>query len=241
MPYKKYVLVSVILVLALSSCQLPYPDQNSANTPNPTSLFTTPLSAGNDQMTALQGQATQTALALTAAAGNGPTATASATPITGSPLTPVTATPIIVGVTTLTPSLTPIVVGGSTMTPSVTPVPPTVITNRPATYTLQKGEFPYCIARRFDVDPTQLLQLSGLSDGVIYPSGTLLRIPQSGSFPGPRALRTHPATYTVTASDETFYSIACLYGDVDPARIAQANPTYSLGSVLPVGKTINIP
>ena len=241
MPYKKYVLVSVIVLLALSSCQLPYPDQTSATTPNPTSLFTTPLSAGNDQMTALQGQATQTAIALTAGAGGGPTATPSSTPI--NPVT-ATSTPIIVGGATLTPSVTPIVVGGSTLTPSVTPNAPPVVTTRPQTYTLQKGEFPYCIARRFDLNPDTLLsmnpKIANIPDNQI-PSGTVLQIPQTGSWPGNRALRPHPTTYTVTSSDETFYSIACLFGDVDPARIAQANPTYSLGSVLPVGKTINIP
>jgi LysM repeat protein len=240
MPYKKYVLVSVILVLTLSSCKLPYPDQTSATTPNPTSLFTTPLSAGCGQLARLQVQATQTALALTAASSGGPTATATATPI--NPVTS-TATPIFVGGATLTPSMTPIVVGGSTMTPSVTSIVPPGVTNRPATYTLQSGEHPYCIARRFDVDPDQLLALSGMTrdqaDSLV--AGTVLKIPQSGSFPGPRALRPHPATYTVTASDETFYSIACLFGDVDPARIAQANPGLSLGSVLPVGKPINIP
>src|SRR5690606_3962464 len=44
--------------------------------------------------------------------------------------------------------------------PAATSVPPGV---RPSTYTLQKGEFPYCIARRFNVDPTQLLSMSGLT------------------------------------------------------------------------------
>jgi LysM repeat protein len=240
MPYKNYLLVSVILVLVLSSCQLPYPDQKSAATPNPTSLFTTPLSSGNDQMATLQVQATQTAIAKTA--------TPSPTPIGGTPivvggatLTP-SATPIIVGGATLTPSVTPIVVGGSTLTPTVTyAASPSVVTNRPATYTLQPFEFVYCIARRFNVDPNDILSLNGLFDSeTVYP-GTVLKIPQSGSFPGDRALRAHPATYTVTGNNDTnLYGVACIFGDIDPARIAQAN-NLSLGSVLTIGQKINIP
>jgi LysM repeat protein len=105
---------------------------------------------------------------------------------------------------------------------------------------LQSGEFPYCIARRFDVDPDALLSLNGLSDGVMYPAGTQLRVPQSGSFPGARALRNHPATYTVAASNETVYSIACLFGDIDPAAIAQTN-NISPSSALTSGQQLSIP
>jgi hypothetical protein len=74
----------------------------------------------------------------------------------------------------------------------------------------------------------------------MYPAGTQLRIPQSGNFPGTRALRNHPGTYTVASSDETIYSIACLYGDVDPATIAQAN-AMSPGTPLTAGKQLSIP
>jgi LysM repeat protein len=121
--------------------------------------------------------------------------------------------------------------------PTTTPVPPGV---RPATYTLQSGEFPYCIARRFNVDPDQLLSLSGLTSPDIYYSGLKLTIPQSGAFPGDRALIAHPSTYTVVSSDETLYSIACKYGDVDPAAIASANG-ISLSASLTVGQQIKIP
>jgi hypothetical protein len=105
---------------------------------------------------------------------------------------------------------------------------------------LQPGEFPYCIARRFDVDPNEMLQLSGLTDGVLYPPGTVLKIPQSGSFPGERQLRPHPATYTVTNPDETVHSVACLFGDVDPDAIARAN-NIPVTADLTVGQVLNIP
>ena len=50
-----------------------------------------------------------------------------------------------------------------------------------------------------------------------------MRIPQNGSgFPGDRTLRAHPTTYTVQSGD-TIYSIACLFGDVDPEAIAFVN------------------
>lgn len=124
------------------------------------------------------------------------------------------------------------------VTSTFTPLPQGA---RPGTYILQPGEFPYCIARRFNVDPDQLLSLSGLSDGVIYSAGTVLKIPQSGSFPGARALRAHPTTYTVTSADENIYSIACLFGDVTPEAIAQQNGLAVSAVTLPVGKQLNIP
>ena len=47
-------------------------------------------------------------------------------------------------------------------------------------YTLQNGEFVFCIARRFNVDPDEILALNGLFDSqTVYP-GLVLKIPQSG-------------------------------------------------------------
>ncbi len=116
-------------------------------------------------------------------------------------------------------------VGTATSTLAVSGTLPTSapVGTRPAEWTLRSGEFPYCIARRFDVDPETLLSLNGLSNGNIFYPGRTLKIPQSGSFPGTRALRNHPATYTVASSSETIFSIACLFGDVRPEAIARAN------------------
>ncbi len=122
-------------------------------------------------------------------------------------------------------------------------IPPQALTpgSLPTTYTLQEGEFPYCIARRFNVNPNELLRLNGLSDGMIYQPGLQLRIPQSGNpFPGERALRPHPATYTVEKANMTLYAVACLFGDVYPEAIAQAND-LPLSARLTVGQTLNIP
>jgi LysM repeat protein len=118
---------------------------------------------------------------------------------------------------------------------------PTAISGRPASYTLQKGEFPYCIARRFDVDPSELLALNRLARGDIYYPNLTLKIPQSGDpFPPPRQLNNRPDTYTVADPSMTLYGVACYYGDIDPATIAQAN-NLPLTAVLSVGQRLAIP
>ena len=176
--------------------------------------------------------AKQTAAAQTVAASGGASATPQAlsgttvTPQTGVPSTPTNAVPTTPVAASLVPS-----------GPTTTPVPAGV---RPASYTLQSGEFPYCIARRFNVDPDQLISLSGLTSPDVYYAGLVLKIPQSGAFPGSRSLATHPTTYTVVSSDETLYSIACKYGDVDPASIASVN-SISVTAKLTVGQPIKIP
>jgi LysM repeat protein len=110
----------------------------------------------------------------------------------------------------------------------------------PETYTVQKGEFPFCLARRFNINPNDLLSANGLSQNSQIQPGQVLRIPQSaGEFPGPRALRNHPADYTVRAGD-TIFTVACLFGDVDPYRIAWAND-LSEPFTLTAGQTIYIP
>ena len=53
------------------------------------------------------------------------------------------------------------------------------------TYTLQAGEYPYCIARRFNVNPAELLNLNGLTSSSHVTPGRVLQIPQTGHpFPG---------------------------------------------------------
>lgn len=164
----------------------------------------------------------------------------------------VAATPTFVSLATLpmTQAATPAVtvpataVGASpTVRPLSTatfPAIPTATPGVPASYTLKQDEFPYCIARRFNVDPEELLSLNGLSRTSLYYEGLVLRIPQSGAkFPGPRALVAHPANYVVK-SGETIYSIACMFGDVDPNGIILANSLTSPYPLTP-GATIRVP
>jgi LysM repeat protein len=125
-------------------------------------------------------------------------------------------------------------------TPLATSEIPSVSVGRPASYTLQSGEFPYCLARRFNVNPDDLLSVNGItSDALLYP-GMKLTIPQTGSFPGDRATLTHPDTYTVDSSNTTIYAVACAYGDVSPESIASANG-LALSSSLTVGQQLKIP
>jgi LysM repeat protein len=97
---------------------------------------------------------------------------------------------------------------------------------RPESYTLQKDEFPYCVARRFDVNIADLMNLNGITGGQSYYEGMVLKIPTTGNWNeaahGDRSLRTHPVTYTVQAGDN-IYHIACKFGDVSPEQIAAKN------------------
>lgn len=110
----------------------------------------------------------------------------------------------------------------------------------PDTYTIQKGEFPYCIARRFDINPTDLLNANGLGVNTQLQPGYVLRIPQSAAgWPGSRSLQSHPTNYTVRSGD-TIFSIACQFGDVDPYMIALANE-LSEPYAISAGDTLYIP
>ncbi|HNT53238.1 MAG TPA: LysM domain-containing protein [Anaerolineaceae bacterium] len=152
-------------------------------------------------------------------------------------------TPVVQSVPTVIPTPTVMVVSVITPIPPVvaTPVPYTYVQPaRPQTYTIQKDESPYCIARRYDLDPDSLLALNGLTKASIVQPGDVLKIPQTGNWTaGARSLASHPATYTVKSGD-TIYRIACaVYGDVDPLAIAAANGlaapyTLSVGQVLQI-------
>jgi LysM repeat protein len=120
---------------------------------------------------------------------------------------------------------------------------PTSTPGHPATYTLMIGEFPYCIARRFNVNQEELLSLNGLTPSTAnnLQPGDVLRIPQSGNpFVGDRALHPHPDTFTVTSVKDTIYSVACYYGNVDPTQIIAANSLLS-PYTLHINQTLHIP
>lgn len=128
--------------------------------------------------------------------------------------------------------------GSPTAVPTARSIPATPET--PASYTLKKGEFPFCIARRYNVSAGDLLALNGLGVNTQVQPGLTLKIPTSGTWSaGSRTLKAHPATYTVGTGD-TFYSIACKFGDVHPESIAAANG-MNVGDGLNAGAAINIP
>jgi LysM repeat protein len=196
---------------------------STAPTATPAGGTASPLTGQQATMEAVR----SALLTQTAAAGQGG----------GSPSgTPV---PIGSGVSTATPSVgTPIGTSGPlpTATRTLGPIPTVVV---PATYTLHEGEFPYCLARRFNRAPDDILAINGLTNSSVLSPGETLSIPTSGTFPGPRALVSHPATYTVFSGD-TIYSVGCRYGDVDPMAIVAANGLSSPYTLTP-GTTIQIP
>ncbi len=88
---------------------------------------------------------------------------------------------------------------------------------------LHRGEFPFCLARRYNIDPNQILWLNGFFPGQIYFAGQPVHLPRNPHpFPGDRRLRPHPNSHIVQPG-ETIYRIACYYGDIDPAYLAELN------------------
>ena len=231
---KRGVLIVPILLLAaitVSGCNFQYSTPPAVtNTPLPPNLFSTPI-VPTKSLSDVEIFGTGTALALTGSPvpGGATNTPAGITPQAGMTNTP---TPSINIPATAT--ATQAVVNG----PTATLIP---AGSRPGTYTLQSGEYPYCIARRFNVDPDELLTLNNLVEGqTVYP-GASLNIPQTGNaFPGDRRLNPHPDTYTVDSATETVYGVACYYGDIDPALIAQTNG-ISVNAVLTVGQKLTIP
>ncbi len=250
-------LAGVLLLGAIlsSACVYSYSQAPAASpTLIPTGLFVSPFPSGQDPMQMIAALGTQTAVAKTAEAGG----VTPGTPIT--PSTPGTPTPTLPFGTAITPQI------GATFTPTfstpgvfvTTPAPATVIPvtgtviqtvviptipgGLPTTYTLQAGEWPFCIARRYNVDPDELQSLNGLVDDQIVQPGLVLKIPQTGnSFPGTRAWHNHPDTYIVSGNgDTTIYGVACYYGDVFPQSIAQSN-NLPLSTTLTVGQRLIIP
>jgi LysM repeat protein len=126
----------------------------------------------------------------------------------------------------------------ATQAPAAVEIKPTA--GIPTTYTLRKGEWPFCIARRFDVDQYELLNINGLTLTSIPQVGFTLKIPQTGNnFIGDISLKNHPTDYTVKAGD-TIYTIACDFGNVSPDMIALAN-NISAPFDLKAGQILRIP
>lgn len=206
-------MILLIATLALSACERPA-TRAPGGAATPTSEIPFPVATQPQIMVDIL-IGTQTAAALTPQTGGGISATS-------------------------TPSFefsTP-AVGTSEPAAANTPYPAST-PGKPASYTLLHGEFPYCIARRFNVNPVDLLSMNGLNMNSLPATGTKLNIPTSGTFPGERALKAHPTTYTVRAG-ETIGMVACYFGDVDPNIIYSANG-ITAGTALTTGQVLQIP
>jgi len=244
-----FFLLAALLTLTLAACMRPASRPPSSEATATSVEGGLPLPGTQNVMGQLESFATQTAIAL-AGGGTVPTvslpgaetpvaptaegATGGETPAAPAPVTPEAGTTPETGAT---PEVAPAaeVPAGPTNTPA--PIPELVV---PANYTLRGGEFPYCIARRFDLDPGELLQINGLGPNTPTSPGLTLKIPTTGNkWPGDRSLKPHPTTYTVRAGD-TVYSIACQFGAVDPNAILAVNGIGE-GRQLQAGQTLQIP
>jgi len=228
------VLTLALFVLVALACT------RSASGPMPYAAMTEEQSGALPTQVVLQTQDTTSEQAVmpTIAAGSEEASATAPPPTLMAPPSPTPLPPTPVATTVVAPP-----------TPTPTPVPPqpTATGQRqiPSEYVLHHGEFPFCIARRFNIHPEDLLRANGISPWQTYfAPGTRLRIPQNArpftDF-APRALRPHPTTYTVRGSGETLYSIACLFGDVWPEDIAQANGLPLNDKPLAPGTVLHIP
>lgn len=244
MKYKGFLTLLIIGVLwmSIASCtRSKTSDASSAPVPTPTIAGVVQPSP-DDVMSQLELFVTQTAIAgglVTQPTVHQPTGDTS-TDSAQDPGTEVTSTPSSGEATAMPtlpqPSPTPL----PTEEPLPTAIPvPSATPGIPTTYTIHGGEHIYCISRRFNVNPADVMAINGLTSSIVF-SGMTLNIPQNGNpFPGDRSLIDHPTTYIVAAGD-TIYSIACQFGDVDPYAIAYANG-LSEPFALSVGQTLNIP
>lgn len=229
--WKILVLVAIMLLVTLSACERAA-ERPSVTTPT-TGGGELPFPVGTQDLSAI---ATQTAVA--------------STPL---PVLPTDTPQVLVATETPaaaqpsgseqqpTAAATADANAGGGVTQPEQPAAQVPVVERPATYTIQPGEFPYCIARRFDVDPSSLLSANGLGTNAQVAAGFTLKIPagtwNTSSF-GQRALKAHPVDYTVAAG-ESVYSIACKFGDVTPEAILAVN---NLGAGdIKAGMTIRIP
>jgi LysM repeat protein len=236
--------IIIVVTIAIAALVLLAACERSASQP----LLATPTEVGTNStpqplgLLHLQDLGTQTAVYVQTEVALG---VFTAVPTTELSLPSPTPTPMGMLPTTAFATQPPLVL--STVTPmtgtGTTPIPqivvPTATPGHPSTYTVQAGECPYGLARRFNVDPNDLLSLNGLTSGEIVQPGTTLSIPATGTFPGTRARQAHPTQYTVAVND-TFYTVACTFGDVDPSAIAAANG-MAVTAPLTTGQVINIP
>lgn len=237
---KRGTLVAVTLMMIavlISACEQPYSTPAAVtNTPiNQENLFATPASGNPTGLSPAEVFATQTAQL--ADPNLVPTSTAT---LSGATNPTATQTPLVLSLPNTTTPITPTATLVLPVGVTSSPIP---AGSRPPTYTLQSQEFPFCIARRYNLDPESLLAQNGINNGTVFYAGVVLNLTNVASpFPDTRALRPHPTSYTVTGNaDTTVYGVACKFGDLEPSAIVSANPGISLSSTLTVGQTLNIP
>jgi len=109
-------------------------------------------------------------------------------------------------------------------------------------YTVQPGEWIWEIARAFNVDPEEIIELNNLSSPDQIVAGMVIRIPsEDGGSTEPEATTTASAggVVHVVQPGEWIWSIARIYG-VDPQTIIDANNLVNPGTIYP-GQELTIP
>jgi hypothetical protein len=149
---------SIILITSAIAAVMLFSACSRSASPSVLATTTTAGSSPTPQVTALnavQIWGTTTAAYIQTSAAMGTAIPASATPQPSQVPTQAaaTSTSILPG-TGVPTNTTASVIATNTPMPGTTPViiVPTATPGRPATYSLKEGEFPYCIARRFNVD-----------------------------------------------------------------------------------------
>jgi len=162
------VVVLILLVAGLAACTRSLTPSDKATQTSPEDVASEEVTpaAGTEVMGQLFLLATQTAMArLGISVEELPEVSTEGAPTEVAPDTNETATvegQVQDTTTAPTPKPTKVAV------PSATP-------GKPDTYTLQKGEFPFCIARRFDVNPHEMLRVSGIVPNTTLQPGTELK------------------------------------------------------------------
>jgi LysM repeat protein len=224
-------LVVVLLLVSLTACKRPIPGNTNESTSSSDVPAVVSTDGSFDVLDQIYLFATQTAMATQGITTGVPQSLETGVVEPDQEMPPLT--------TELVPTQAPQVQSSPTNTP-VPIIIPSPTPGLPSTHTLEKGEFPYCIARRYNIDPGALLRANNLTTYSVYYGGMTLTIPQNASkFPGSRALKPHPASYTVRSGD-TLALIACAFGDVDPNMIAFAN-NLGPNKKISAGQVIQIP
>ena len=168
------IVIALAAMLLFSACERSAQSSLATPTAVPTSLTAQPTN-----LSLVQAWGTKTAMYVNTMVALGTFTPVPSTPqATATPLPPGTVAATSVLPATGAPTTAPV----TGLTPVIIVATPTP--GHPSSYTLQSGEFPYCIARRFNVDPNDLLAANGLSSGQVLQPGLHVNHPCHRLLPG---------------------------------------------------------
>lgn len=161
-------------------------------------------------------------------------------PASATPTATITVTPVAQIPTDTTAPTT--VAGAATATSAPTTVPTSGGGGEGfVEYTVQPGEWVFSIARKFGVDPQDIIDLNNLVDPFTLYPGDVIKIPTGGDAPAPPSdlgSTETGTTYTVQLGDYVS-SIAAQFGVTADAIVTANNLTYPY--TLYPGQVLTIP